>query len=118
VFLSTAGTPVNPRSFDRLWKRTLRRAEVRDLPFHSTRHSAVSMMVQREGLNPKQLQTIVGHASIVLTLDLYAHLFEDSFAGFGSGLDSALRDTARDTAESGADVVELGQARNRMAEAI
>ena len=28
-----------------------------------------------QGFNPKRLQTLLGHASIQLTLDVYAHLF-------------------------------------------
>jgi integrase len=29
------------------------------------------------GWSPKRLQTVMGHASINLTFDLYGHLFED-----------------------------------------
>ena len=48
-------------------------------------------MIASEGLNPKQLQSVIGHASIQLTYDTYGHLMPDSFEGFGSGLDAALR---------------------------
>ena len=29
------------------------------------------------GVNPKQIQVIVGHASIGLTMDTYGHLFDE-----------------------------------------
>ena len=100
VFASSAGTPIDPRNLITAWHRTLRRAGVRLLAFHSLRHTAVSLMIAREGLNPKQLQSVIGHASIQLTYDTYGHLMPDSFEGFGSGLDAAL-DPAPDAASRG-----------------
>ena len=58
------------------------------LPFHSLRHTAVSLLIAHEHLNPKQLQSMIGHASIQLTYDLYGHLMPDAFDGFGGALDS------------------------------
>lgn len=63
---------------------------MRLLAFHSLRHTAVSLMIASEGLNPKQLQSVIGHASIQLTHGTYGHLMPDSFEGFGSGLDAAV----------------------------
>jgi integrase len=91
VFASSAGTPIDPRNLVTAWHRALRRAGVRMLAFHSLRHTAVSLVIASEGLNPKQLQSVIGHASIQLTYDTYGHLMPDSFEGFGSGLDAALR---------------------------
>ena len=95
VFASSAGTPIDPRNLITAWHRTLRRAGVRVLAFHSLRHTAVSLMIAREGLNPKQLQSVIGHASIQLTYDTYGHLMPDSFEGFGSGLDAAVDPASR-----------------------
>jgi len=68
---------------------------VRTLAFHSLRHTAVSLMIAYEGLNPKQLSAVIGHASIQLTYDTYGHLMPDSFEGFGARID-ALSDPARE----------------------
>jgi integrase len=87
VFTSRNGTPLDPDNVNRVWKRTLRTAGVRDLPFHALRHTAVSLLLSRERLNPKQLSQIVGHASVQLTFDTYGHLMPDAFDGFGAGLD-------------------------------
>ena len=93
VFASSAGTPIDPRNLVTAWHRALRRAGVRALAFHSLRHTAVSLMIAHEGLNPKQLSAVIGHASIQLTYDTYGHLMPDSFEGFGERLD-ALSDPA------------------------
>ena len=90
VFASAAGTPIDPDNAKRAWARTLRKAGLQHVAFHSTRHTAVSLLIAHEQLNPKQLQAIVGHASIQLTYDTYGHLLPDAFDGLGAGLDHAL----------------------------
>ncbi|MCH8863605.1 MAG: site-specific integrase, partial [Proteobacteria bacterium] len=44
--------------------------------FHSLRHIAVSLFIE-QGINPKELQTVIGHSSIKITYDTYGHLFDD-----------------------------------------
>lgn len=88
VFASSVGTPIDPRNLVTAWHRTLRTAGVRLLAFHSLRHTAVSLMIAHEGLNPKQLSAVIGHASIQLTYDTYGHLMPDAFEGFGTRLDA------------------------------
>ena len=41
----------------------------------SLRHAAASLFIE-QGWNPKRIQTIPGHASISMTLDVFGHLFE------------------------------------------
>ncbi len=43
---------------------------------HDLRHTAASLAISA-GANPKAVQTMLGHASAVLTLDTYADLFPD-----------------------------------------
>ena len=42
---------------------------------HDFRHAAASMWIE-EGLDPKRIQTLMGHSSIQMTFDTYGHLFE------------------------------------------
>jgi integrase len=42
---------------------------------HSLRHAAASLFIE-QGWNPKKIQTLLGHASINMTMDVYGHLFE------------------------------------------
>jgi integrase len=48
--------------------------------FHMLRHAAASLFIQYLGWTPKRLQTVMGHSSINMTLDLYGHLFENTEA--------------------------------------
>ena len=42
---------------------------------HALRHAAASLFIEQGG-NPKKIQTLLGHASITMTMDTYGHLFE------------------------------------------
>lgn len=42
---------------------------------HAFRHAAASLWIE-QGLNPKRVQTLMGHSSIQVTFDTYGHLFE------------------------------------------
>jgi integrase len=43
---------------------------------HALRHAAASLFIE-QGWNPKKVQTLLGHASINMTMDVYGHLFEN-----------------------------------------
>jgi integrase len=45
--------------------------------FHMLRHAAASLFIRYLGWAPKRVQTVMGHASVTLTFDLYGHLFEN-----------------------------------------
>jgi integrase len=45
--------------------------------FHALRHAAASLFIAHLGWTPKRVQTVMGHAKISMTYDLYGHLFED-----------------------------------------
>ncbi|MFW5655963.1 MAG: tyrosine-type recombinase/integrase, partial [Roseicyclus sp.] len=44
---------------------------------HALRHAAASLFIE-QGWNPKQIQTLLGHASITMTMDVYGHLFDNA----------------------------------------
>ncbi len=55
---------------------------MRDAPrygMHSLRHACASLWIEN-GMNPKRIQTLVGHSTIQMTFDTYGHLFKDAEA--------------------------------------
>ena len=55
------------------------KADKIDFPYytlHSTRHTFATRCIE-SGMQPKVLQSILGHATISITLDLYAHVLPD-----------------------------------------
>jgi integrase len=65
---------------DNMMKRvfipTLQKAGLRQVSFHSLRHSNASIRIKR-GQNLKYLSKQMGHSSVAFTLDVYGHLFAD-----------------------------------------
>ena len=41
---------------------------------HALRHFYASVLID-DGFNPKRVQTLLGHSTIQVTLDIYSHLF-------------------------------------------
>lgn len=98
VFPNGAGNvELHPNIIGRGWKPTQIAAGVLDLVdgtdregrpikvpvarynFHTLRHAAASMFIE-SGMNPKRVQTVMGHSSITVTYDTYGHLFADDDA--------------------------------------
>lgn len=77
VFPSPEGCPsMHTNVMKRFFYPALRRAGLRQVSFHSLRHSNASLRIQ-SGQNIKYVQTQLGHASITMTMDVYGHLFND-----------------------------------------
>jgi integrase len=74
------------------------------LTLHECRHSYASFMIDA-GVNPKALQTFMGHSSITVTLDLYGHLMPGGEAEAAALADTYLKaqeDRAAEQARAGA----------------
>jgi integrase len=46
---------------------------------HALRHACASLWIE-QGMNPKRIQKLMGHATIQMTFDTYGHLFTDNDA--------------------------------------
>ena len=70
-----------------LWlKQLLKQAGLPDMRFHDLRHSAATILLKMN-VNPKQVQELLGHSSIVITMDLYSHVLPDMQRGMMEKLD-------------------------------
>lgn len=67
----------------------LKRAGVRRVRFHDLRHTAATLMLGR-GVHVKVVSEILGHASIAITLDIYAHVLPDMQAQAAEVMESVL----------------------------
>jgi integrase len=73
VFTSRVGTPYEPRNLQRDFERILKHSQVPKVRFHDLRHSAASLLLS-QGVPLRLIQEILGHSSIAMTADLYAHI--------------------------------------------
>jgi integrase len=77
VFGRTDGTPFATSTISKRANEAWREARLRPITLHECRHTFASLMIAA-GVNPKALQTFMGHSSITVTLDRYGHLFPGS----------------------------------------
>lgn len=73
VFTTRNGTPINPGSLTFAFHRALKRAGLPKMRFHDLRHTAATPLLT-EGVHPKVVQEMLGHATIHMTMDRYSHM--------------------------------------------
>ena len=90
VFPSEVGTPMSGRNLYRAFKIRVKRASLlQTLRFHDLRHTCATLLL-RQGINPKFVQELLGHADISLTLNTYSHVLPDMGDAAAGGMDAAL----------------------------
>jgi len=67
------GTPMDPSNFRRRWARALNQAGVSSIKVHEARHTAATLMLL-EGAQMFEVQKVLGHADISLTINTYSHV--------------------------------------------
>ena len=77
VFTTELGKVIEPRNFLRKYYQLLKSAELVHLKFHAaSRHTFATRLLEANE-HPKVVQEMLGHASIVLTLDTYSHVLPE-----------------------------------------
>jgi integrase len=112
VFSAPRGGVLRARNFRRGgFEPAVASAGLAPLTPHALRHTAASLAIAA-GANVKVVQTMLGHKSATMTLDLYGHLFADQLDEVADAIDAA-RTSAQDRADflrtSSADVYELSR---------
>ena len=76
IFCMPTGKVYDPRTYEDLFKRTLKAADLPDINFHALRHTFATRALEA-GMDIKVLSSILGHAQASTTLNLYAHALPD-----------------------------------------
>lgn len=69
---SESSIPIDPRSYQKLFKKLLKSAGVSDRKFHAIRHTFATRALEL-GVDIKTLSEILGHSNVSITLNVYAH---------------------------------------------
>ena len=89
VFRSTNGEPLDPSNFRKELSKATIAAGLGHWTPHELRHSAASILFA-QGLPLKQISEMLGHSSIVITADIYAHLMDGAGAEAATAMDRAI----------------------------
>jgi len=76
VFCTRRGRPLSSRNVYRRYKELLKKGGLPDIRFHDLRHTAATLLLAGK-VNPKVVSEMLGHASVVITLDIYSHVLPD-----------------------------------------
>ncbi len=97
VFTTLIGTPIEPRSAVRDFKRILEKANLPEtdskIPlstrFHDLRHSAASLLLA-QGVQLRAIMELLGHSTIALTANTYSHVMPSMMQEMADKMDTIL----------------------------
>lgn len=75
VFADAEGNPWRPDYVTKVFARLVKEAGLRPARLHDLRHGRASLMIQA-GIDISVISKMLGHSSVQLTSDVYAHLLE------------------------------------------
>jgi integrase len=87
VFCDATGGPLDPSYQTATFKRATAVAGLSTIRFHDMRHTAATILLSR-GVHVKLVSELLGHATIVLTLDTYSHLIPAMHGDAAAAMDA------------------------------
>jgi len=87
IFCNATGGPADPSWQRAVFYEALKGAGPPPIRFHDLRHTAATLLLT-EGVHPKVVSEMLGHATITLTLDTYSHLLPVMHAQAAATMDA------------------------------
>ncbi|MGX5694801.1 tyrosine-type recombinase/integrase [Agromyces soli] len=93
VFTTSLGTPIEPSNLRRDFEALISSAGVPRIRFHDLRHTCASLLFAK-GVPPRVVMDLLGHSTMSITTDLYAHVMPTALAEAASAMDDLLSEAA------------------------
>ena len=90
VFTTRTGKPIEPRNLYRSFTRVAKNAGLRVIRLHDARHGTATLLTAA-GVAPRVVMEILGHSQIAVTMNVYAHVVQDTQREAISHMDRLLR---------------------------
>jgi integrase len=89
VFTTIRGRPTDPRSLNRMLTVLCREAKVRRVRVHDLRHTCASLLLA-QGVDARAIMETLGHSTITLTMNTYAHVMDATLKAAAERMEDAL----------------------------
>jgi integrase len=89
IFTTQTGRVIDPRSLNRMLTILCRDANVRRVRVHDLRHTCASLLLSR-GVDARTIMETLGHSTITMTLDTYAHVMDTTLRAAAERMDDVL----------------------------
>lgn len=83
--MSGLNVPKEPRILQYRFKKVLKECGIRDVPFHTLRHTYASFCIEK-GFDVKALSELLGHSTVNVTLNRYVHTSDEIKKSYVSSL--------------------------------
>ncbi len=93
VFTTATGRATDPRSLNRMLTILCRDAKVRQVRVHDLRHTCASLLLA-QGVDARTIMETLGHSTITMTLDTYAHVMGTTLRAAADQMDEASERTS------------------------
>ncbi|WP_329280944.1 site-specific integrase [Streptomyces sp. NBC_00691] len=89
IFTTSTGRATDPRSLNRMLTLLCAKAKVRRIRVHDLRHTCASLLLA-QGVDARIIMETLGHSTITMTLDTYAHVMQTTLRAAAERMDDAL----------------------------
>ena len=89
IFTTSTGRVIDPRGLNRMLTILCRDAKVRRVRVHDLRHTCASLLLA-QGVDARTIMETLGHSTITMTLDTYAHVMGTTLRAAADQMDDAL----------------------------
>ncbi|MFJ3654770.1 tyrosine-type recombinase/integrase [Streptomyces nigra] len=86
---TAAGRVTDPRSLNRMLNILCSNAHVHRVRVHDLRHTCASLLLA-QGVDARTIMETLGHSTITMTLDTYAHVMDTTLRAAADRMDDAL----------------------------
>ena len=76
IFCDDLGNPIDPKKVPRNFKSVLKSANIRDIKYHSLRHTYATRLFEA-GVPIKTVQALLGHKDMTTTMNIYTHVMPE-----------------------------------------
>ncbi|MCX5362371.1 site-specific integrase [Streptomyces sp. NBC_00124] len=90
IFTTVTGRVTDPRGLNRMLTILCRDAHVPRVRVHDLRHTCASLLLA-QGVDARTIMETLGHSTITMTLDTYAHVMDTTLRAAAERMDDALK---------------------------